>query len=254
MQALDLPAAPWIVGHRGVREAVRENTVESVREAVAQGADMVEVDLQLTTDNELVVHHDPEIRVADEESRPIGRMTLAEIKHCRPVWRRDGIETVYEVPTLGEVLAAAPADLPINLEVKRSTAALDPGVLIDALASVLGNREQLLVSSFNRSVLVAARQRLPNMPLAPLGRRTAPWKELVELARRLDAFSIHIDRRLAAVLGGSGVLDQPAAKERPIIAYTVNRPEEALSLLGFGIAGFFTDRPGALRRQLAELD
>ena len=58
MLALDLPAPPWIVGHRGVRGSAPENTVEAMLQAVSQGADMVELDLQLTSDGRWVVFHD----------------------------------------------------------------------------------------------------------------------------------------------------------------------------------------------------
>ena len=108
MPALDLPAPPWIVGHRGVRGAVPENTVDSVREAVAQRADMVELDLQLTADKRLVVHHDLAVKISDEESKPVGRATLEEIKRCRQVRKHKGQDLAYEIPTLDEVLALFP--------------------------------------------------------------------------------------------------------------------------------------------------
>jgi glycerophosphoryl diester phosphodiesterase len=250
MLALDLPARPWIVGHRGVREEAPENTVASLRAAVAQKADMVELDLQLTNDDQLVLFHDPSIRVAKEKLEWVGRLTLEEIKRCRPVWGRKGQERAYEVSTLAEVLEAAPAGLPLNLEIKGYEGGKQAAVLADALAEAIAGREQILVSSFNGPVLAEVKKRLPDLPLAPLGGLTARWEDLVGLARRLDAFSIHIDRRLAGALARKGSLDEPRAKERPVLAYTVNRATEARRLLRSGVAGFFTDHPGELRGHL----
>ncbi len=250
MPDLGLPPPPWIVGHRGTSDAVPENTVESLRQAVAQKADMVELDLQLTRDGELVVHHDLAISISEKERRPVGHMTLEEVKRCRPVWKREGQALAYEIPTLGEVLAAAPAELPLNLEIKRYDPGADPARLIETLAEAIAGRDRVLVSSFDRPVLAEIRRRMPELPLAPLGGRTAEWAELVELGRRLDAFSIHIHRSLAASLGRRGELEPPAAKERPILAYTVNTVPEARRLLRLGVSGLFTDRPGELRDRL----
>ena len=252
MPGLGLPPPPWIVGHRGTREAVPENTVDSVLDAVAQKADMVELDLQLTRDGELVVHHDLAVRVSEQERLQVGRLTLEEVKRCRPVWRREGRESPYEIPTLGEVLAAAPAELPLNLEIKRYDRTADPAGIIEVLAAAIAGRERVLISSFDAPVLAGVRRRLPHIPLAPLGGRTAVWAELVGLARRLDAFSVHIHRSMAASLGRRGELETPAAKERPILAYTVNGAPEARRLLRLGVSGLFSDRPGELRDRLGQ--
>ena len=91
MPALPLPQPPWIVGHRGVRGSAPENTVASLREAVAQGADMVELDLQLSRDGELVVFHDRSIEAPGGGVERISELTSAEIRRCRPTWSLDGV-------------------------------------------------------------------------------------------------------------------------------------------------------------------
>lgn len=250
MQSLDLPERPWIVGHRGVRETVPENTVESVREAVTQRADMVEIDLQLTRDRQLVVFHDRTIALDDGQVAPLGRLTLSEIRRCRPLWRSGGLSRPYTVPALAEILAAVPANLPLNLELKQYADSEEPAALVEALAAGIDGRGQILVSSFDAALLIEARKRLPDLPLAPLGGRDARWDDLAALARRLDGFSIHIHHQLAQTLADRGRLSEPGARERPIVVYTVNETEQAARLLEAGVAGLFTDRPGALRAGL----
>ena len=89
MPGLELPQPPWIVGHRGVRGPVPENTVESLREAVEQGADMVELDLQLTAGDEVVVFHDPLVPLEDGQGKAVARLTVEERRRSRPTWERD---------------------------------------------------------------------------------------------------------------------------------------------------------------------
>ena len=47
-----------IFAHRGASAYAPENTLEAFRLAMEQGADGIEIDVQLTKDNELVVIHD----------------------------------------------------------------------------------------------------------------------------------------------------------------------------------------------------
>ena len=251
MLTLDLPDPPWIVGHRGVRGPLPENTVASVLEAVAQGADMVEIDLQLTAGDELVVHHDAVVRNDSGEQIQVSRMSRRDRRRWRPVWEGRDRRIGYEIPTLQEVLAAAPADLPFNLEIKRHDLRPDVAALVEALLQAIADRPGILVSSFCWKTLAAVRERHPGLPLAPLAGQAAEWGEALAAARRLAAFSIHISHRLATRLGDEGVLATPAARERPILAYTVNRANLARRLLDLGIAGFFSDRPAELRARLA---
>lgn len=250
MPGLGLPAPPWIVGHRGVRGGeVPENTIASVREAVAQGADMVELDLQLTRDGALIAHHDRAVRVAAGETRQVGRASLEEIRG----WPARGeTDPARRIPTLEELLVAAPRRLPLNLEIKRHEPGADPGPLIEALARAVAGRRRVLVSSFDWPVLARVRARLPEVPVAPLGGPAARWSELLAAARGLDAFSLHLEHELAAGLGRRGRLEEASAAEWPILVYTVNRGRDARRLLGYGVAGFFTDQPAELRRELAE--
>jgi glycerophosphoryl diester phosphodiesterase len=250
MQGLGLPEPPWIVGHRGVRGVVPENTVASVREAVAQNADMVELDLQLTSDGVLIVFHDPTVPVSAAESRPVAGATLEEIRRWRSRGGGGGPGGGAEIPTLEEVLLAAPGDLPLNLEVKRYDPGVDPGPLIRTLARTLAGRQRVLVSSFDWAVLARVRRRLAEVAVAPLGGRAAAWDELIETARGLGAVSIHLHRQLAASLGRGGRLTKASGAELPVLAYTVNRGSEARQLLEYGVSGFVTDRPAALRGEL----
>lgn len=50
--------SPLIIGHRGVPSLKPENTLEGAIEAYKQGADMIELDIYLTTDNVIVINHD----------------------------------------------------------------------------------------------------------------------------------------------------------------------------------------------------
>ncbi len=239
---LGLPPPPWIVGHRGVAGEAVENTVDSLRLAVEQRADMVEIDLQLSADGELVVFHDWDLERLAGRSPVVETMRLEEL---RQVELRAA--TVHgprrgRIPTAGEALAALPPELPVNLELKRRSA--DTERFAAALAELLSRRPRVLVSSFDWELLAAVRLLQPELPVAPLAKRGR--RALVAAGERLAAYSLHCHRRMARRR-----LARAARRAgRPLLVFTVNRRRLARRLLARGVDGLFTDFPGRLRAEL----
>ena len=220
---------PWIVGHRGVAAEALENSLASFELAVEQGADMIELDVQLTADGELVVFHDWTLE------RLAGNPEVVETSN-----RARLSALVPELRTLPETLEALPLEMPLNVELKRRKA--DAAAMSAALAAAVGERPRILVSSFDWALLERVVERLPERPVAPLA-ENGPL-ELLAAAERLGAWAIHCHHSMAdrRLVDGAG--------ERPLLAYTVNDPRLARQLFDRGVAGVFTDAAGLLRRQL----
>lgn len=153
---------PILLGHRGVREGVRENTLEAFRRALEAGLDGVELDVQRSADGALVVYHDfwvPE--------GLLHRFTLAELRAMLP-----GLPTLEEVL---ELFDAYPEAI-LNVELKSVPGFYDGRA--EALARVLASwpgRRRVLVSSFDPVALFVFREEAPGIPLGYLflGRDTA---------------------------------------------------------------------------------
>ncbi|MFI9252785.1 glycerophosphodiester phosphodiesterase [Streptomyces sp. NPDC053069] len=84
------------VAHRGDPYRFRENTVDSLRSALDQGADAVEIDVRLTRDGVPVLLHDETLARLWEVDRPLGALSAEELRGL----------TAGGVPTLAEALAA----------------------------------------------------------------------------------------------------------------------------------------------------
>ncbi len=89
---------PLRLGHRGLAQGVRENTLEAFAKALEAGLDGFELDVHLTRDGVLVVHHDFTLG-----GLPLASLTSREL----PAY----------VPTLEAVLRAFPR-VWINVELK----------------------------------------------------------------------------------------------------------------------------------------
>jgi glycerophosphoryl diester phosphodiesterase len=65
-----------IIAHRGESYLAPENSLASINMAWHKGAEAVEIDIQLTTDNEIVVIHDSNTKRVGNKNLKIAASTL----------------------------------------------------------------------------------------------------------------------------------------------------------------------------------
>ncbi len=218
--------SPWILGHRGAPRLLSENTLASFEAALWAGADGVELDLQLTADGVLVVHHDPEIG-----GRTIRGLTLSRFRDIAP-----------GAPTLAETLRFFESwpQARLNIELKPS---LPPdgreAALADALAVWRGaTRGGVWVSSFDPHALSRLSRLEVVVPLALLAAEEAH----LDLRPCLPVEAVHPHHSLVTP-------DRMAAWRREGLAvhvWTVNDTALAAGLIDLGVDGLIGDDPAAL--------
>ncbi len=96
-----LTRAPLNIGHRGLPSKAPENTLESAKLAYSKGADCIEVDIYLTTDNKIVIMHDANTSRTCGTSWNVEEHTLAELKTLVPKNNFSNYPNVT-IPTLEE--------------------------------------------------------------------------------------------------------------------------------------------------------
>jgi glycerophosphoryl diester phosphodiesterase len=204
-----LAAGPLVIGHRGAAGLAPENTLAGIRRALETGVDAVEVDLLMTDDGALVVHHDfalnPEIArtatgswIEGASARLIRELTLAEVKSYDVGRLKPGTNYAHrypdqrpadgeKIPSLQEVIkllkAVAGPQVELWIEVKSSPAHPQwtpaPVVMADALVALLtaerfGHRCRVL--SFDWRVLVRVQAVAPALPTLYLTSRHNRFK------------------------------------------------------------------------------
>ncbi len=70
----------WIVGHRGVRAILPENTLVSFQKAIDLGLNGIETDVHMTTDGQLVLHHDATLERTTNGTGHIEDFSYAELR------------------------------------------------------------------------------------------------------------------------------------------------------------------------------
>lgn len=130
-----------ILGHRG--HPHRENTLAGLDACLAAGLDGAEIDVQLLADQTVVVFHDHDLRRLAGDRRSIAQLQAADLAHVRVFGQ--------PIPTLAQVLARWPEDRWLNVELKAGGPAL-----VKATLALLQGRAQIVLSSFDPSMLAAA--------------------------------------------------------------------------------------------------
>ena len=231
------PRPPEVIAHRGDPVAEVENTLASVRRAVADGASTIEIDVRVTADGAVVLLHDATTERIWGDPRPITDVTLAEVSALRT-------EAGHRVPTLAEALrAAAPArllvDLPDAATARAAVAAVraTPGVPAPAWC---GETEALL----------AVRALDADHPVAPAAEIWLTWKQDGAPPRGLvDALAPRTWNPEHARVTAASVR-AAADLGMETTCWTVDDPARAAELAALGVAGIISNRAAAIRAHL----
>ncbi len=246
-----------ITGHRGASHDAPENTLAAVNLAWKRGADSVEIDIYLSKDGHIVAIHDPTTKRYGGPNRKVADQTLAELKSLDVGRWKDKKFTGERVPTLSEVLATIPPGKRLFIEIKAGAE------IIPELKRVLkqsGRKPaEAALIGFSYKTMTAAKRVLPQ--------HTAYWIVSVKRDKQTGVWSPAIDEMIvktkAANLDGLDLGNAPAVIDRKYVqrvkqaslglyVWTVNDKNEARRLRDAGIDGITTDRPGWLRKSLAE--
>ena len=245
--------APLCIAHRGASASAPENTLAAFARAFDEGADWIVCDVRLTADGAPIVLHDATLDRTTDGRGPAARRTLAEVRRLDAgSWfaRRFRGE---RVPTLAETLACARDRGGVNIELKceattgrvREAHRALACAVADAIAGT-GFAGPLVVSSFSRAALSAARAAMPRMRLGFLVSRTTRGTR--SLHRSVGLWSLHPHVRLATPA-------RFAAARRlglVLLAWGVDDPEDARRLRALGADGLMADDPARLRARLDE--
>lgn len=230
-----------LIAHRGASKDAPENTAAAIRLAFRQGAELVELDVQLTRDRRLVIFHDDGLERTSTGRGRLGRWRYRDL-------RRLDVGAWFAPRFAGErlllvsqALALCPSFGGANLELK---ATRQPDVLISRLIRCLRwtrGQRRVLLSSFDLGLLARLRTSAPHVARALLCARR-PWQALRQ-AVTLGCAALHPHH---AVTTPTLIREAHRCGLR-IHVWTVDTSEEAKRLLRLGVDGLVTNVPRRLR-------
>lgn len=154
---------PLVWAHRGASGYAPENTLAAFQKAVDLGADGVELDIQLTKDDQIVVIHDEMIDRTSDGKGWVKDYTLEELRafnynRTKPEYKHADIPTMREVFEL-----LKPTGLFINIEIKTGVVfyeKIEEKIL--ALAKKMGMEDRVCYSSFNHYTVTRIHELKPD--------------------------------------------------------------------------------------------
>ena len=219
-----------IIGHRGSPKEHRENTLPSFQRAFSHGANGIELDVHGTKDGAVIVHHDFTTNSRPGDSGPVLPLAESTLAALRAIELGSD-----KIPTLDEVLSAAPSTAVVYVEVKAQR------IEESVIAAIRGGGRRCAVHSFDHRVARRIHDLAPEIPVGIL-QTSYPIDPLRPMrdagARDLWQQWELIDESLIERVHDDG---------RRVIAWTVNAPETAERLIRWGIDGICSDLPGVMR-------
>jgi glycerophosphoryl diester phosphodiesterase len=221
-----------VTAHRGCcLQGSPENTVAAVREAAHLGADVAEIDVQMSKDGALVVTHDSDFSRVAKVPRKVWDLTLEEI---RSLALTEDSSPDRRVPTLEEVLAAADGVIKLNIELKYY-GGHQPGLaakVVDAVRRA-GMTGVVVIQCLEYEALQQVRRAAPEIPVGYLMSFNARQPARLNV----DFFSVEQSR------ADLGFIAAAHRRNQQVHAWTVDQPQDMAHLLDLGIDGLITNRP-----------
>ncbi len=247
-----VPGLTSVVGHRGAAAHAPENTLASLRRAHELGADWVEFDVKLTRDGVPILMHDAKLKRTTNGSGLVATLDYASIAQLDAGAWFPGSFAGEQVPTLEAAIdLLLELGVAANVEIKPCPGReVETGQVVAEALTRLWPEDgpPLLVSSFARSSLRAARAAAPDLPLGLLTELLPDdWPEAL---RDLDCTTLHLWHTPLRLEKLRTVIDHGV----PVLLYTVNDPRRAADLLANGAAGIITDVPDRILPVAARLN
>ena len=223
-------------GHRGASEHAPENTIPAIELALAQGADGVEIDVQLTRDDEVVVIHDETLERTTDGHGWVADHSYDDLRRLDASAGHVGFVGV-RIPTLAEVLATT-GDALVNIELKNSEMpykGLEERVL--EVVAEHGASDRVVLSSFNHYSLRHFQELGASMPLGVLYSDVLfrPWS----YATKLGAQAVHPPLRSTRLR----LVEECHAHGLAVNVWTVNAPDDIRRMAHFGVDAIITNDP-----------
>jgi glycerophosphoryl diester phosphodiesterase len=222
---------PLVFAHRGGSGIGPENTIAAFDRGLTSGADGIELDVHLSRDGVVVVHHDAMLDRTTRATGPLRDRTAAELAALDVPRLRDVLErypatgVIVELKEPGPELARAVVD-----EVRRARAA-----------------ERVCLGSFSLTALRAARALAPEVATsgARFEVRMALYRSWFHLSPGRVAYRAFqvpetsgstrvVSPRFVRLAHQAGIAVQ---------VWTVDEPEDIRRLLSWGVDGIISDRP-----------
>ena len=233
-----------VIAHRGASGYAPENTLVAFKKALDMGAKAVEFDVQMTQDGQLVVIHDYTL---DRTTSGSGMIMDTDYEDIKEFDAGSWFATEYRgerVPLLKNVLQLFPADVEINIEIKKFL--LDERKLeedIYGLVKEMNMMDQVVFSSFDHHCL----KNLRNYSDTRIGILiSSSMIEPLTYMKSQQLVSHSINQKVAFI--DKELVEDDHNNQIKVLSYTVNDRKIAEYFETIGVDGIFSNYPDIMSK------
>jgi glycerophosphoryl diester phosphodiesterase len=231
-----------IMAHRGSSITAPENTLAAFQQAIADKADWIELDVQETADDQVVVFHDSDFMKLARVDLKIWDATIERLKDIDiGTWKAPQFSD-QRVPTLADVLDACKGKIRVNIELKYYGRDRQ---LERRVAEIVESRDmvsQVMVMSLNPD---GVRKMKALRPTWKVGQLMSVYAG--------DLSQVHADfLAVNAALASRSFVRAAHRHGKQVYVWTVNDAPTMSAMIGRGVDGILTDRPALARSVLSQ--
>lgn len=256
--------------HQGGAREAPSSTLYAMRQALAAGADALELDVHATRDRELVVCHDETVDRTTNGTGRISELTLAELQQLdNAYWFVPGevvapgrdesayvhrgkapADPEFGIATLRSVLEAFPG-VYLNLDIKETAPAVEPyEAELAGLLREFGRSDDVIVASFWDAATDAFHTHAPEIHISAGTLATAAFWEAVQKGEPAPP-TPHVALQVPPMFQDIPVVDERFVARAhdhglAVHVWTIDDPAEAAALVALGVDAVITDRPTAI--------
>jgi glycerophosphoryl diester phosphodiesterase len=222
---------PLVFAHRGGSALAPENTIDAFANGLLLGADGIELDVHLSGDGVVVVHHDATVDRTTSGRGAVAALAAADLARLN-------------VPSLADVLTHF-RDTRLVIELKVNSKQLARAV-VDVVRKA-GAVDRVCLGSFGLRVLRTVRGLEPAIATSA-AREEVRWALYRSWIRRPTHRARYAGFQVPEFSGGTRVVSRRFVElahsaELGVHVWTVDTEYNASRLLGLGVDGLITDRP-----------
>ncbi|MBR5682542.1 MAG: glycerophosphoryl diester phosphodiesterase membrane domain-containing protein [Ruminococcus sp.] len=226
-----------VTAHRGFSKVAPENTLPAFKSAMDCGADYIELDIQLTADDRLVVIHDDKLDRTTNGTGMVEKYTYDQLRtlSAGSWFGKDGEFDDVEIPLFSDVLELVGDDIMLNIEIKRSG---DPKKTAEKAVELIeeyGIVNSCYITSFSYPALKKVKQLNPKIKTGFIA-NLATATSFAQLPY-IDAVSMNY------LFVNQAVVNSAHHHGKRIFVWTVNRQSEMQKMMALGVDNIITDRP-----------
>jgi glycerophosphoryl diester phosphodiesterase len=231
-----------VIAHRGAAGSAPENTLASVRQAIIDGADWIEIDVQETNDGEVIVIHDSDFMKLAGVNLKVWDGTLEEI---RPIDVGSWFSTEFadeRVPTLAEVLKEVQGRCRVIIELKYYGHDQQLERRVVDIVEQAGMVDDVKIMSLSYVGIQKIRALRPDWTIGLLAAQAAG-----NLAQ-LDVDFLAVNQSIAK----APLIRAADAAGKQVFVWTINDAVSMSRVIPLGVDGIITDEPRLAREVLQE--